>query len=233
VKAVLLAGGLGTRLRPLTDHTPKCLVDVGGRTLLDLWLDALAEIGVAEVLVNTHHLAARVDDHLARRPGGPPVRTAYEPELLGSAGTLRRNAGFLASESSFLVLNADNVTDFDLRALVDAHEAGGRVATLTVFETARPRECGIVEVRDGVMTGFEEKPSQPRGNLANAGMYAFSPGVLGLVTGPDPVDIGYHLLPRLVGRAGVVSIGDARLVDVGTPDALARARREWEGELQR
>lgn len=92
MKAVLLAAGLGTRLRPLTDHTPKCLVDIRGQVLLDIWLDALAAAGVDEVLVNLHHLPEQVEAHLARRGGGPLVRTVFEPVLLGSAGTLLANA---------------------------------------------------------------------------------------------------------------------------------------------
>jgi mannose-1-phosphate guanylyltransferase len=233
VKAVLLAAGLGTRLRPLTEHTPKCLVEVGGRALLDIWLDALDDLGVEEVLVNTHHLHDRVAAHLADRTVGPHVHIVHEPRLLGSAGTLRQNQWFVDGEDMFLALNADNLTDFDLRELVDAHRRGGRLATLAVFESPRPRECGIVQVRDGLVVGFEEKPARPRGSLANAGMYAFAPGVLDLVVAPAPVDIGHDLLPLLVGRAGVVELGEARLVDIGTPEALARARLEWETEAHR
>ena len=126
MKAFLLAGGLGTRLRPLTDTTPKCLVEIGGRTLLDLWLDALAKVGVDEVLVNTHHLAERVEAHVAQRQDVPVVRLSHEPTLLGSAGTLMANKDFVAGEPMFLVINADNLTDFDLGRLVEAHRAAER-----------------------------------------------------------------------------------------------------------
>ena len=89
MKAFLLAAGLGTRLRPLTDHTPKCLVEVGGRALLDIWLDALAGVGVDEVLVNTHHLADQVEDHVARRTSGP----ARAPRARARAARQRGDAG--------------------------------------------------------------------------------------------------------------------------------------------
>lgn len=227
MKAVLLAAGLGTRLRPVTDAVPKCLVEVGGRTLLDTWLDGLVAAGVDEVLVNTHHLADQVADHVARRTTGPAVHLAHEPVLLGSAGTLLRNRGFLDGEDMFLVLNADNLTDFDLRVLVDAHREGGAVATLTVFRTPRPSECGILEVVDGRVVGFVEKPAEPRSDLANAGMYAFGPEVLDEVPDSLPRDVGFDLLPRLVGRARAVSIGDSWFLDIGTPEALERARAEW------
>jgi mannose-1-phosphate guanylyltransferase len=229
MKAFLLAAGLGTRLRPITDTLPKCLVQVKGRTMLDLWLDALAEAGVNEVLLNTHHLAHLVQEQLARRSGGPVVRTSFEPQLLGSAGTLVANRDFVEDEEFFLVVNADNLTDFDLRELVDEHRTGGGEATLTVFRAPRPSECGVVEVADSLVVGFAENPSEPRSDLANAGMYAFSPALLDEIPDILPADIGSDLLPRLVGRARVLSIGDCRFIDIGTPDALARARNEWEG----
>ena len=229
MKAFLLAAGLGTRLRPLTDTVPKCLVDIGGRTMLDIWLDALADAGVDEVLLNTHHLADLVAGHVARRSGPPLVRLSHEPVLLGSAGTLRAGRDFVAGEEMFLVVYADNLTDFDLRLLVDAHRSADVTATLSVFRAPRPSECGIVEVRDGRVVGFVEKPAHPPGDLANAGIYAFSAGVLDEIQGPLPQDIGFDLLPRLVGRAAVVPLGDSFFLDIGTPAALERARSVWRG----
>ncbi|HEY6793308.1 MAG TPA: nucleotidyltransferase family protein [Kineosporiaceae bacterium] len=229
MKAFLLAAGLGTRLRPLTDTVPKCLVTIGQRPLLDLWLDALVKAGVEEVLVNTHHLAPLVTQFLATRSGPPLVHATYEPQLLGSAGTLRANRDFVAGERMFLVINADNLTGFDLTGLVEAHRAGYVPATLAVFRAPRPSECGIVEVQDGRVVGFAEKPAQPRGDLANAGMYAFAPAVIDEIPEPLPRDIGFDLLPRLVGRARAVSIGDSYFLDIGSPAALEQARADWEG----
>ena len=234
MKAVLLAAGLGKRLRPITANTPKCLVEVGGRTLLDIWLDALAKAGVDDVLVNTHHLADQVGAHVRSRTTAPAVRLSHEPQLLGSAGTLLTNRDFLAGEDMFLVINADNLTDFDIGVLVDAHRASEAIATLTVFRSARPTECGIVDVvADGLVVGFEEKPTQPRSDLANAGIYAFHPDVLDEIPGVLPQDIGFDLLPRLVGRARAVPLDGCYFADIGTPAALARARDEWEGRSVR
>jgi mannose-1-phosphate guanylyltransferase len=228
MKAVLLAAGLGTRLRPLTDTTPKCLVPIGGRTMLDIWLDTLADLGVDEVLVNTHHLSEQVAIHMARRDGGPLVRLLHEDTLRGSAGTLRAARPLLDLDPWFLAINADNLTDYDLAALVSAHLRGGAMATLTAFRAPHPSACGIFEIDDdGFMVGFEEKPPQPRGDLANAGMYAFSREVLDLIDGREPLDIGTHMLPRLVGRARVIGICPAYLRDIGTPEALAEARATW------
>jgi mannose-1-phosphate guanylyltransferase len=234
VKAVLLAAGLGTRLRPVTDTLPKCLVPVGERALLDIWLDALGDLGVDEVLVNTHHLADQVATHVARRTDGPPVRLLHEETLRGSAGTLLAARDLLEQEPWFLAVNADNLTDFDLGDLVDAHSRSGAPATITAFHAPRPSQCGILEVDgEGLLVGFEEKPAYPRGDLANAGLYALGCEVLDLVDEPEPCDIGTHLLPRLVGRARVVEIGGAYLRDIGTPEALAEARSRWREGVRR
>jgi mannose-1-phosphate guanylyltransferase len=183
---------------------------------------------VDEVLVNTHHFADLVATHVAGRSPHPVVRVVHEPELLGSAGTLLANRDFVADDEMFLVVNADNLTDFDLRTLVQAHRAGGAMATWSVFRAPRPSECGVVEVDDdGWVVGFTEKPAEPRSDLANAGMYAFSPQVLEEIRPPLPRDIGFDLLGRLVGRARAVGIGDSYFTDIGTPAALESARHEW------
>ena len=228
MKAFLLAAGLGTRLRPITDSTPKCMLRIGDRPLLDIWLDALAKAEVHEVLVNLHHLAPAVRSHVAARSAPPAVQMVEEQELLGSAGTLLANRSFVDGEEMFLAVNADNLTDFDLGLLVDAHRDGGAIATLSLFRAPRPAECGVVEVEDGRVVGYIEKPADPPCDLANAGMYAFHPSVLEVIAGPPPKDIGYDLLPRLVGRARAVIIDGCYFIDIGTPAALERARDEWQ-----
>jgi mannose-1-phosphate guanylyltransferase len=227
VKAFLLAAGVGSRLRPITDVTPKCMLDIGGRPLLDIWLDAFDRAGVDEVLVNLHHLPDVVRRYLAAHQGPPTVRAVYEPGLLGSAGTLAANRQWVAGEEFFLACNADNLTDFDLRSLVDAHLRHGAIATLTVFRSPNPSAGGVVELDAvGRVTGFVEKPSQPVSDLVNAGMYAFHTSMLDEITGEPPKDIGYDLLPRLVGRARAVLV-EGYFRDIGTPEAYRLAREEW------
>lgn len=232
MKAFLLAAGLGSRLRPLTDVTPKCMLRIDGDCLLDIWLDALGQAGVDEVLVNLHHLPDVVQEHLALRAAGPPVRTSLEPVLLGSAGTLLAHRQWVDDEP-FLVCNADNLTDFALRRLVDAHLAGRHPATLAVFRSDRPQTCGVVSVdAAGRMIGYAEKPEHPEGTLSNAGIYAFSPDVLRGLGGRPPLDIGYDLLPTLVGRAGTIEVlGYFR--DIGTPEAYRQAQQEWRARALR
>ena len=150
----------------------------------------------------------------------------YEADLLGSAGTLVSNRGWVEDQEVVLAFNADNLTDFDLRLLVDAHLAAGPVATLAVIHTEHPSQCGILEVDgDGVMTAFTEKPAEPTSDLANAGMYAFDPRLLDEIGAP-PKDIGFDVLPRLVGRARTLAV-PGYFRDIGSPQALQQAELEW------
>jgi len=182
---------------------------------------------VDEVLVNLHHLPDVVSQHIAARSAPPAVRTFFEPELLGSAGTLVANREWVKDEELFLACYADNLTDFDLRSLIDAHRAHGAAATLAVFRSEHPSAGGVVELdATGTITGFTEKPSEPVSDLTNAGIYAFHPSVLDEIDGAPPMDIGFDLLPRLVGRARAVLV-DGYFRDVGTTDAYRRAREEW------
>lgn len=227
MKAFLLAAGIGSRLRPVTDTIPKCMLPVGGRPMLDIWLDAFAKAGVDEVLVNLHYLADMVRDHVTARIGAPQVRMSYEPELLGSAGTLLASREWIAGEEFFLACNADNLTDFDVADLARAHREHGPVATLAAFRSPNPRAGGVIEMDDaGTVVGFTEKPENPVSDLVNAGMYAFSPSVLDELGDQLPLDIGYGLLPRLVGRARVVPI-EGYFRDIGTPEAYRDAQLEW------
>ncbi len=233
MKAFLLAAGVGSRLRPVTDTVPKCMVPIDGRPMLGIWLDALDSAGVDEVLVNLHYLPHVVRQYLGERAGPPIVRTVFEPELLGSAGTLAANRAWAGTDDMFLACYADNLTDYDLRSLIQAHKEHGAVATLTVFHSERPSSGGVVELDgSGTVTGFTEKPGNPVSDLINAGMYAFHPGVLDEIGGPPPRDIGYHLLPRLVGRARAVPV-DGYFRDIGTVAAYQRAQVEWPARAER
>src|ERR1700740_550199 len=146
MKAFLLAAGLGRRLRPVTDSVPKCMVPIDDRLLLDIWLDAFSRAGVDEVLINLHYLPEVVTEHLASHKTGPAVSTSFEPELLGSAGTLRANRHWVEGEEMFLACYADNLTSFALSSLIDAHRGRRALATLTAFHSARPSAGGVLEL---------------------------------------------------------------------------------------
>ena len=228
MNAILLAAGFGTRLRPLTEHTPKCMVEVGGRPLLDNWIDALAAAGVTRFLVNTHYLSEVVRCHLEHHPLKEQITVVYEETLLGTAGTLRANHAF-CEEGTTLVAHADNVCVCDWAAFFKAHanRPAGSEMTMMTFKTPNPQSCGIVELdQRGVVTAFHEKKPDPPGDLANAAVYLIEPVVMErLLAATPPIDdLSTGLLPRMMGRINTW-FNHGLLIDIGTPEALERARK--------
>jgi mannose-1-phosphate guanylyltransferase len=231
MKAFLLAAGAGTRLRPLTDHLPKCLIPIGGKPLLEIWFEQLEKLGVTEVRVNTHHLAAQVEAYVAARPpSGLRISLFHEPTLLGSAGTIRANRDWLAQENDFLIIYADNLTNANLAGLVQFHRDRNADFTLALFQTKNPRECGIV-VRDesGLVTEFQEKPAAPKSSWANAGLYMARPSLFDAIPDqPGLCDFGFDVLPRLMGRMYAFPL-TGFYCDIGTIERLEYARHAWRG----
>lgn len=230
MKAFLLAAGYGTRLRPLTDTVPKCMVPIRGKPLLEWWFELLLRHGVTDVLVNTHYLPGPVRSFLAeydRRRTGLTAVEAYEPELLGSGGTVWHNRAFVQGEDSFLICYADNLTSADLTALLRFHETRGGALTMALFHSDHPEACGIASLaEDGRITAFEEKPARPRGDLANAGIYAAGSALFGHFPDAPFIDFGRDVLPGLVGSMFGYELSD-RLIDIGTPEHYRRANEEW------
>jgi mannose-1-phosphate guanylyltransferase len=226
MKAIILAAGLGTRLRPITSTTPKCLVPINGVPLLELWLRDCERAGVDAVLVNTHHLAERVAEFVASRRG-VPVTLAYEPTLLGSAGTIAANWNFVDGDESFLVVYADNLTTFPLSKLMAFHATHDRIASMALFRSPNPSACGVVEMdAAGLVTGFWEKPASPPGNLVNAGLYVFRREVRQFLPREVPSDVGGALMPALVGRARGLPIS-GYFVDIGTLENYYSAQADY------
>jgi mannose-1-phosphate guanylyltransferase len=231
LKALLLAAGLGTRLRPLTDHTPKCLVPIHGRPLLAYWLDALfRDERTDRVLINTHHLHEAVEGFVASSPWRDRVDLVHEAELLGTGGTILANRTWLG-DTDFLVAHADNLTDFAIPRLIDAHAAAGpdNLLTLLAFRTANPTACGILEL-DGAsrVVGFHEKVSDPPGNLANGAVYVFSPAVVSRIAelGKPVVDLSTEIIPGLLPRVFALE-HPGFFMDIGTPESLKRAQETF------
>ena len=231
MRALLLAAGLGTRLRPLTDHIPKCLVPIHGKPLLDYWLDLLLRSEVECVLVNTHYLPDAVREFVASSPWQARVTLVHEPQLLGTAGTILHNRSFFES-GAFLVAHSDNLTRFDVSAFLEHHKRRpeGIDITMMTFDTDAPQTCGIVEEdARGVVRGFHEKVSNPPGSRANAAVYIVEPSVIGFLAslGKEVIDLSTEVIPRFIGRIWTFhNTGYHR--DIGTPESLLRAEAEFQ-----
>jgi len=229
MKAFLLAAGHGTRLRPLTDKLPKCLLPIQGVPILEIWLELCRRAGIDEVLINIHAHAEQVRTFLRGHRTDIRVHVVEEPSLLGSAGTLRANARWVAGERYFWIFYGDVLTNVDLGAMLDTHIARKLTATLGLYRVDDPRRCGIVTLTDGdVITRFVEKPVRPASNLAFAGLMLARAELLAAIPARDPCDIGFDLLPKLCGRMAAHRISEY-LVDIGTPQTYRYAQETWPG----
>ena len=229
VRALLLATGTGSRLRPLTDEWPKSLMPIGGRPLLEYWLGSLRSIGVRDVLVNVHHHAEQMVRFLDRPCYRGWVRTVHETRPLGTAGTLSANREFFEGRTTLLV-HADNWCQCDLGAFMAFHRHRrpvGCPVTMMTFDTPTPETCGIVETdATGVVIGFHEKVADPPGNHANGAIYLLEPEVLSwLALRPDATDFSTDVLPDFVGRIATWHNSGIHL-DIGTPEMLALAQQD-------
>jgi mannose-1-phosphate guanylyltransferase len=230
LRALLLAAGLGTRLRPITDSIPKCLVPIQGKPLLGYWLDRLLTNGIDRVLINTHYLPAVVRDYVSATPWRDFIDLAHEETLLGTGGTVLRNRAFFLG-GAFLVAHADNLTRFDVRAFLNAHRdrPPGVEITMMTFDTDAPQTCGIVDLDErGVVTGFHEKSAAPPGRRANAAVYIFEASVIDFLASlnKEVIDISLEVIPRYLGRMHCFHNADYHR-DIGTPESLRLANLEF------
>lgn len=234
MKAFLLTAGLGTRLLPLTEHTPKCLVPINDRPLIDWWFDAMQLAGVTEVLINLHHLPKKVRQHIDQLKTSVKTVFFFEENLLGSAGTLRANYDFVKDEKAFFIIYGDNLTSLKLSELYQYHLNQPHLLTMALFRTDKPRNCGIADMdENGTIRSFIEKPAEPLSDLANAGIYVASPEIIQKIPASEtPCDIGFDLLPLLVNNMSGWLTNDY-LIDIGTIENLERARREWPGIIDK
>lgn len=229
MKAFLLAAGHGTRLRPLTDSIPKCLVPIRGTSMLDIWLEGCRRAGISEIFVNLHVHTATVLSALVRHHGEPRVTVVEEEVLLGSGGTISTNRKWVESDPEFWVLYADVLTNVNLKQMLQWHRDHRTAATLGLYQVKDPTRCGVAEFDEKhIVRSFEEKPKVPKTNWAFSGILIGTPALLDAIPSRTPADVGYHVLPKLVGRMSAFPISDY-LLDVGTMENYRLAQTTWPG----
>lgn len=230
MKAFLLAAGYGTRLRPITEHTPKCMVPICDVPLLAWWMRLFEKHGVSEVIVNTHYLPEAVREFIAdynSQEHSAKLIEFFEPDLLGSGGTVLANRDFVSNDDYFLICYADNLTNANLSELVKHNERNQAILTMGLFHTNKPEQCGIAAVdENGLITEFVEKPENPKSNLANAGIYVASSAIFDYFPDKDVIDFGKDVLPLLVNKMYGFEIKEY-LLDIGNLDNYFKAQKEW------
>ena len=227
MQALVLAGGEGTRLRPLTLTRPKPAVTLVDRPFIRFMADWLARHGVEDVVMACGFRAVDVRAALGDRiPGGPRVRYLEEPEPLGTAGPIRLAADAGMLDDRFLVLNGDVLTDLDLTAHMGAHAERGAVASLALYPVDDPTSYGLVRrSEDGAVTGFLEKPDPAEIDTdeVNAGAYVLERSVLDLIPAGRNVSIEREIFPRLVGQGLYGLRLEGYWKDIGTPERYLEA----------
>lgn len=226
MRAILLSAGYGTRLRPLTNIVPKCLIPIKGKPLLEIWFDRLSQANVKSFLVNTHYLANQVNKFVETSPYSSQVSLVHEPELLGTAGTLRANLDFFQGRDGLLI-HADNYCLADFKEFIAAHQKRPPEALLTLmtFRTSNPSSCGIVELDDrGVVTNFHEKIANPPGNLASGAVYLLSSKFIEIFQKDFKTqnDFSTEVIPHLMSKIYTYETSKP-FIDIGTPKTYLQA----------
>jgi mannose-1-phosphate guanylyltransferase len=220
VQALILAGGEGTRLRPLTSTVPKPVVPLVDRPFIAFMIEWLRRHEVDDVVMSCGFLASGVSDVLGDgRDYGIRIRYVEEPTPMGTGGALKFAEALL--DERFLMLNGDVLTDIDLTAQIAQHEATGATATLALVPVENPSAYGLVRLEgDNRVQGFVEKPSadQIDTNTVSAGAYVLERRVLDLLEPDKPASIERDVFPRLVGAGLYGHVSDGYWLDIGTPD---------------
>ena len=230
MKAILLTAGLGSRLRPLTDVLPKCLLPINGRPLLEYWFSMLINAGMTSILMNLHYLPQIMKEWVELTEYAPHVKMVYEESLLGTGGTLFQNRDFVGDEPVMLI-HADNICFIDMKAYIDAHKnrPQGTEITMMTFDTPTPETCGIVDVDHlGIVRTFHEKVAHPLGNHANAAVYIIEPSVMDFLASLNKsfIDFSTEVLPAYMGR--VYTFHNVHYHrDIGNPESYLTAQIEF------
>lgn len=245
MRAMVLAAGLGTRLRPLTDHRPKALVEVGGRTLLEIALARLSSFGIREVIVNVHHFADMVVDYLKNNNNfGMRIEISREEVLLDTGGGLKKAAWFFLEEGNaaepFLLHNVDVLSTIDFRRMAEVHKQNQALATLAVQkrETSRyllfDEENQLCGRRAG--RGQEPeivRPSKETHALAFSGVHVISPRLLPMITDDGVFSIINTYLRLSSQEEKIIAFRADKYYwrDLGKPENVAAAAHDVERQV--
>ncbi len=233
-----MAGGEGSRLRPLTCDLPKPMARLCGRPMMEYILDLLGEHGVDEAVVTLRYLPSAISDYFGQRYREIALRYTVEEEPLGTAGSVRGAAAILPAGEDLLVISGDSLTDFDLTAALRFHRERGAAATLLVTRVEDPREYGLVRYEEtGRVVGFVEKPgwAQAVTDAANTGIYILSPAALSLIPEAGEYDFAKDLFPRMLAQGMALYAYDAEgyWCDIGSLSAYRSAQKDLlEGKVR-
>jgi NDP-sugar pyrophosphorylase family protein len=224
-KAILLVGGLGTRLRSAVPSLPKAMASVGDRPFLELLVRQLGAQGIRRLVMCTGYLAEQIEDEFQDGSDlGGTIEYSRESVPLGTAGALKLAQRYVQQESEFLVLNGDSFLETDFNELIDFHRKHGGLATIAVVPVQNASRYGTVQVgADSRVLGFAEKTGSSAPGIINAGVYVFGSALLAQIP-EGPASLEREIIPRLLGQGVYALQRQGLFIDIGTPDDYARAR---------
>lgn len=219
---------MGTRLKPLTNNRPKCLLPINGKPLLYIWLDLLEREGIEEVIINMHYLPNLIEDAINNRINRIKIKLFHESNLLGSGGTIFANKDFVKDEENFFVLYSDNLTNISLSYIYHFHKSVNSIFTTYAYETKVPKQKGIFVVDgNGKVLEFEEKPENPKTNIANAGLGILNKRIFDYFENNETTsDFGKDIMPKLIGKMYIIK-SDCYIRDIGTIEDYEGAQEDW------
>lgn len=230
MQALILAGGKGTRLRPLTIHTPKPVVPVVNRPFLLYQIDLLKRADIKDIVLSLSYQPGKIEEILADgQDYGVRIRYALETSPLGTAGAYRNAAEFI--DRTAVVFNGDILTSLDLNAVIAFHRAKGAAATIVATPVENPAEFGLVEAdADGRVIRFREKPKPEEITVktVNAGLYILEPEILDYIPESEYFSFENHLFPKLLdaGAPFFAYVWDGYWIDIGEPPRYLQANRD-------
>lgn len=231
MKALLLAAGYGTRLKPLTNTIPKCLVPINGKPLLEIWLDTLSEAGVTDFLINSHYLHIQVEEFINNSKYKENVTLAYEEVLLGTGSTLLKNEQFFNKNEPLMVIHADNLSVCDYKDFISSHFLRDKKTHLSMmlFFATNPKECGVVKLdKYKIVQEFHEKVIAPPSNLANGAVYIFEYSIFQTLVNLNKqnIDISIDIIPLFLGKINSY-LNNKLHIDIGTIQNYKLANKRY------
>ena len=211
VKAMIMAAGVGSRLDPLTQSTPKPLIPVANQPIMDLLMQRLESYGIKSVIANTHFLAEQIQEkYVNSNPTGVDFSYIYEKELSGTAGGMKKCEFFFEKAEAFLVMSADGLTNVDLEKLIRSHKASGAIATMGLKEVPKEEVCHfgvVVADENSKVIEFQEKPSieKAKSNLVNTGIYVFETKIFDYIPANTFFDFAKNIFPKMLAHNDAIN----------------------------
>lgn len=230
MKALFLAGGMGTRLKPITNELPKPMVPIIGKPLLERNIENLKKHGVDEIVLSTCYKPHKIEKYFGDGSNlGVKISYISEDMPLGTAGAIKNAEKFF--DSTFLVFNADILSDIDISDMIRFHKEKGTLATIAVAQVDNPSAYGVIEHdKNGFITAFKEKPQphETKSNLINAGVYIFEPEIFNEIPSGRVVSIERETYPMLLGKGLKIAVYNrcSYWLDLGTPGKYIKAHRD-------